>query len=103
MYVNVAGWLELTEPAADLAVLAAVASSLRGQGVPPGLAAMGVVGLAGEVRAVSQLERRLNECRRLGFEGCVVPRAGLEGVKAPPGLRGYGARTLREALELLLG
>ena len=103
VYVNVAGGLELTEPAADLAVLAAVASSLRGQGVPPGLAAMGEVGLAGEVRAVSQLERRLNECRRLGFEGCVVPRAGLEGVRAPPGLRVYGARTLREALELLLG
>ena len=103
VYVNVAGGLELTEPAADLAVLCAVASSLRGQSVPQGFAAGGGVGLAGEVRAVSQLERRLSECQRLGFEGCVVPRAGLAGVRAPQGLRVYGARTLQEALQLLLG
>ena len=73
--VNVAGGLHVREPAADLAVALAIASSLLDRPVEASLAAAGEVGLAGELRAVPQVERRAAEAVRLGFEGCLVPAA----------------------------
>ncbi|MEG0146372.1 MAG: DNA repair protein RadA, partial [Clostridia bacterium] len=67
VYVNIAGGLQLTEPAADLALCAAVASSAKNAVIDPRCAIMGEVGLAGEVRAVGQIERRIMECARMGF------------------------------------
>ena len=103
VYVNVAGGLELTEPAADLSLCAAVASSVRDIRVPPEWAVMGEVGLAGEIRAISQAERRLSECARLGFTTCVIPRENAKRVRAPQGMRVYGVDTLAEALSILFG
>ncbi|MBP3428259.1 MAG: DNA repair protein RadA [Clostridia bacterium] len=103
VYINVAGGLELSEPAADLALCAAVASSVRECCVPADWAVMGEVGLAGEIRAIAQIERRLSECMRLGFTTCVIPRANLRGVRAPEGMKLYGVDTLAEALAILLG
>ena len=103
VYVNVAGGLELTEPAADLALCAAVASSVREARVPAEWAVMGEVGLAGEIRAISQCERRLSECARLGFTTCVIPRENARRVRAPEGMRVYGVDTLAEAISILIG
>jgi DNA repair protein RadA/Sms len=79
VYVNVAGGLEVEDPAADLAVVAALASSATGRLLTPKCLFMGEVGLTGEVRPVSQLPLRLQEGARLGFQNAAVPRHGLEG------------------------
>src|SRR5438067_6170349 len=74
IYVSVAGGAELPEPAGDLAVAAALVSSLRDNALPPGTLVLGEVGLAGEVRAVSQIDQRLAEAAQLGFSRCVLPK-----------------------------
>ncbi len=102
VYINVAGGLELTEPAADLALCAAVASSARGKALDGNLAVMGEVGLAGEIRAVPQAERRLIECTRLGFTRIVLPKANLRGIKPPEGVTLHGVDTLSEALSIMI-
>lgn len=73
VFLNVVGGLNADEPAADLAVILAVASGIKNKSLPQGLAAFGEVGLAGEVRGVLQTEKRLNEIKNLGFEFAVVP------------------------------
>ena len=103
VYINVAGGLSLTEPAADLALCAAVASSARDVCVPGDWAVIGEVGLAGEIRAVSQCERRLAECARLGFHTAVIPRENAKHIRAPQGMRVYGVETLGEAMAILIG
>jgi DNA repair protein RadA/Sms len=74
--VNVTGGLKVSEPAADLGIALAIASSARDTGIDPGLVAIGEVGLTGELRAVSQIERRIAEAARLGFKRCLVPKTG---------------------------
>ena len=101
-YVNVIGGLNLEEPAADLPVALAVASSFRDQPAPSDLAAIGEIGLTGEVRAVSQMPLRLAEIARLGFSRCVVPRSGTEGLEIPVGLSLLRVRNIREAMEVTL-
>lgn len=103
VYINVAGGIDVGEPAADLALCAAVASSVRETCVPGDWAVMGEVGLAGEIRAISQAERRLAECQRLGFTTCVMPRENARHIHAPQGMRIYGVETLAEALSILIG
>ena len=102
VYINVAGGLTLTEPAADLALCAAVASSARGTSLNQNLAVMGEVGLAGEVRAVPQAERRVLECTRLGFNQIILPKSNLRGIKVPEGAKLSGVDTLPEALSIML-
>ena len=75
VYLNVAGGLRIGEPAADLAVAAAVVSSLADEPVPPDMAVFGEIGLGGEVRPVGQREARLREAAKLGFRSALVPRA----------------------------
>ena len=103
VYINVAGGMEMGEPAADLSVCAAIASALREIAIPPDWAAFGEVGLAGELRAVPQAERRVSECIRLGFTNIVLPRANAKRINKPEGVRVYGADTLSEAITILLG
>jgi DNA repair protein RadA/Sms len=74
VYLNVAGGLRITEPAADLAVAAALVSSLTGCPVPAGSVVFGEIGLSGEVRPVAQAEARLKEAAKLGFGRAVAPR-----------------------------
>lgn len=102
VYVNVAGGLDLSEPAADLALIAAVASSLKDKPLPQDWVVMGEVGLAGEIRSVPQAERRLQECVRMGFTHAVLPR---ESVKRLPNIEGitlHGVDTVMQALAVLL-
>ena len=103
VYINVAGGLELCEPAADLALCAAVASSVRERCIGQDWAVMGEVGLAGEIRAISQCERRLAECARLGFTHAVIPRESAKHIRKIEGMRVYGVETLAEALAILMG
>jgi len=95
--VNVTGGLKLGEPAADLGIALAVASSFRDLGVDPALVAVGEVGLSGELRAVSQLDRRIAEAARLGFARCLVPKVGAK-ASAHKGIELIPATTLREAI-----
>jgi DNA repair protein RadA/Sms len=97
---NVVGGLRVQEPAADLALALAIASSNRDAALPSDLVAMGEVGLSGELRSVSQLERRLGEAERLGFRRCLLPQAGLRRVTPATGLELMPAATLREAIRL---
>ena len=101
VYINVAGGLELSEPAADLALCAAVASSLKDRAVGPDVAVMGEVGLAGEVRAVPQCERRISECARLGFTTLIVPKTSAGRVHAPEEVKVIGVDTVAQALSIL--
>ncbi len=101
-YINVVGGLSLDEPAADLPVALAVASSYRDKPVAQDLAAVGEIGLAGEVRAVSHLSLRLGEIARLGFTRCIIPRSGTEAMEAPNGLELIRVRNVREAIEFAL-
>ncbi|MDR2515616.1 MAG: DNA repair protein RadA [Christensenellaceae bacterium] len=100
-YVNVAGGLELDEPAVDLPVAMAVASSVKNAPIPPSWAFIGEIGLSGEIRAVGQMERRLMECKRMGFAHVVIPEGNRRQVRAVEGIRIYGASSLAQALALL--
>ena len=101
VYWNVVGGLRLDEPAADLAVVIAAASAVQDKPVSDTLAAVGEVGLTGEIRAVGQLSQRLSEIRRLGFTQCVVPR-NVKELHAPEGLELLRVRNVREAIAVAL-
>ena len=100
VYINVIGGLKLDEPGADLSVVLAVASSYRDQPVSDDLAAIGEVGLTGEIRAVSNLSQRLSEVARLGFTKCIIPRSGSDKAEIPKNLTVYKVKNLREAIEV---
>jgi len=100
--VNVTGGLKINEPAADLGIALAIASSFRDSIVDPGLVAMGEVGLSGELRAASQLDRRIAEAARLGFQRCLVPKVGLGKSPPPKGIEIIPISTVREAISSAL-
>ncbi len=103
IFANVVGGLQIQEPAADLALAVALASSIRDRPVSADLALVGEVGLSGEVRSVSQLEARLNEAVRLGFRKAIVPRSlGRQRLRIPEGLQIHQVRTVGEAIDLAL-
>ena len=102
VFVNIVGGLHIDEPAADLAVAVAVASSLKDRPVPADMAFVGEVGLSGELRSVAQLSVRLREASKLGFRRVVVPRS-LRSEVAPSGLEVLAARSVQEALARALG
>ncbi len=101
-FVNVVGGLQVEEPAADLAIAAAIASSTWDRPLPADLVLIGEVGLSGELRAVGQLPARLREASRLGFRRAIVPRSPRMDSGGPPGLQVIEARSVREALSLAL-
>ena len=101
-YVNVIGGLTLDEPAADLALIVALASSFRDKPVPYNLAAVGEVGLTGELRSVNAINQRLSEVRRLGFTKCLVPSRSSGKLLAPDGLDLIRVGNIREAIAVLV-
>jgi len=100
IFVNVAGGLELSEPASDLAVCAALVSSLRNKPLDPHTLILGEVGLAGEVRAVAQMEPRLAEAAKMGFKRAIVPASSARRLEAPR-LEVTGVESLEKALGLI--
>lgn len=101
-YVNVIGGLTLDEPAADLALIVALASSFRDKPVPFDLAAIGEVGLTGELRSVNAINQRLSEVRRLGFSKCLIPARNSGKIIAPAGLDLIRVSNIREAVAVLI-
>ena len=102
-YVNVIGGLYIDEPAADLAAMLAMASSYRDIPIPDDLVAIGEIGLTGELRQVAQLEMRLSEIARHGFKSAIIPKQYRAKVTAPAGMKLWEARSIREAMELIIG
>src|SRR5579885_581187 len=110
VYANVVGGFNLEEPAIDLGVAAAIASSYREKDIPPDMALIGEVGLSGELRAVNRLALRVREAAKLGFKRCIVPAAGrgaqvraeLEESGLPADFKIITASSLAVALEIAL-
>lgn len=102
VYANVTGGLRLNEPACDLAVAVAVASSVRDLPVKPATAVAGEIGLAGEVRGVPQAERRVREAARLGFERVILSKRDAKQLSKVNGVECIGVRTVFEAVRLAL-
>ncbi len=99
IFMNVAGGVKIDEPAVDLGIVAAVASSFLDRPAAEGTVIFGEVGLTGEVRAVGQVETRVAEARKLGFKRCVVPESNLKRLPAMDGIERIGVRTVAEAVE----
>ena len=100
-YVNIAGGMRMNEPALDLAIVMALMSSYKDRPVDPGMLIFGEVGLSGEVRAVSQADKRAAEAARMGFTSCVLPKVCLDKMKPIKGLKMIGVSNVREAIGLL--
>jgi DNA repair protein RadA/Sms len=98
IFLNVAGGLKVQEPACDLGVIAALASSVRNQPLPEKAAFVGEVGLGGEVRSVARIDSRIAEAARLGFKTIVVPRRGITDRTPTAGARLVKADTVHDAL-----
>jgi len=104
VFVNVVGGLKIDEPAVDLGIIAAVASSFREKPINANTVVMGEVGLAGEVRAISQAELRLKDAAKLGFTRCILPAVNVEKLEKTAGIAKMqlmGVRTVDEAMERL--
>ncbi len=100
IYVNVAGGFKVTEPAADLAIVCAIASSYKG--IPIGdNVLIGEVGLTGEIRAVSNIEKRLNEAKKLGFEKAIIPKRNFENLSSDFGMKIYAMSNIEEVLDFI--
>ncbi len=102
VFVNVAGGVRLDEPAVDLGVIVAVASSFRDVPTDTGAVLIGEVGLGGEIRTVSQLDPRLKEAAKLGFDRAIVPKNNLKGYKPPSSLEVTGVERLHAVLDFVL-
>jgi DNA repair protein RadA/Sms len=100
VFVNAVGGVEIDEPAADLAVLLAIVSSLRNRALPEKLVVFGEVGLAGEVRPVQRGQERLREAAKLGFTRAIVPRANRPKT-AIPGLEVVGVERIGDAVDAI--
>ena len=102
VFLNIAGGVRIEEPAADLGIAAAIASSLYDVPADNYGVLIGEVGLGGEIRGVSRLETRLKECAKLGFERAIVPSKSLQGFVLPSNIEIIGVQTVSEVLELFL-
>ena len=100
-YVNIAGGIKMTEPAIDLAILLAIASSYRDIVIPDRVVAFGEVGLSGEVRAVSMAQQRVREAKKLGFETVILPRVCENTVGKAEGVELVFVSTIAEAVEAI--
>lgn len=97
-YINVIGGLTLDEPAADLATALAIASSYIDRPLGADLAAIGEIGLSGEIRSVSMINQRLTEISRLGFQRCVIPEHVRDEIRVPSGLQLIPVKNIRDAI-----
>jgi DNA repair protein RadA/Sms len=101
IFVNVAGGLKVDEPAADLGIVSAMMSSFLDRPVDRKLVMFGEVGLAGEIRGVSQPDLRIREAKKLGFSSCILSRTNMEGAKPSDGIELNGVRSVQELYEVL--
>ena len=97
-YINIAGGIRMNEPAIDLGIVLAIASSFRNRPIDEKTIVFGEVGLSGEVRAVSMPEQRVAEAKKLGFETCILPEVSLKMVKDVRGIRLIGVKNIGDAV-----
>ena len=100
-YVNIAGGIKMNEPAADLGIVLAIASSYRNRPIPDDMIVFGEVGLSGEVRAVNMPEQRVAEAKKLGFETCILPEVSLKMVRGISGIKLVGVKTISDAVNTI--
>lgn len=101
IYVNVVGGIRICEPAADLGIICSIASAFKNTEITPDIALIGEVGLTGELRAVTQLEKRLNELEKLGFTKCIAPYSNKKSLNIPKGIDVLFAKNVDSALKIL--
>ena len=97
-YVNIAGGIRLNEPAADLGIVLAIASSYKNRPIAEDVIVFGEVGLSGEVRAVTMPEQRVAEAKKLGFKTCVIPEVSVKSVGKLKGITIVGVKSVGEAI-----
>jgi len=102
VFVNVAGGIKIDEPAIDLGEVTAIVSNFKNRAVNPSSVVIGEVGLSGEVRAVSQIEKRIKEAEKLGFKRCVISHNNLKGLSKNFKIKIDGVADIKEALNILL-
>jgi len=102
VFVNVVGGVKIDETSADLGILVSIVSSFKNRSVDPKAIFMGEVGLGGEIRAISKIEKRLSEAEKLGFRQCIVPNANLKSFKASSHTRIVGVDKVAQALDLFI-
>jgi DNA repair protein RadA/Sms len=100
-YVNVAGGIKVSEPALDLGIVMALVSSFKNRAIDEKTVIFGEVGLAGEVRAVSQAQQRVNEAVKLGFKTCILPGVCLKNIKKNDKIETIGVNNVQEAIKLI--
>lgn len=103
-YVNIVGGIRMNEPAADLGIVMAIASSYKNRPVPEDAIVFGEVGLSGEVRAVTMPEQRVAEARKLGFKTCIIPEVSLKALQAvsgKPGINIMGVKSVNQVISML--
>lgn len=100
-YVNIAGGIRMNEPAVDLGVVMAIASSYRNKPIPDDMIVFGEVGLSGEVRGVTMPEQRVTEAKKLGFKSCIVPKVSEDALKGIEGIRIIGVGSVNQAISVL--
>ena len=101
VFMNVAGGVRVDEPAVDLGIVCGIASSFLDRPIPDGTITMGEVGLTGEVRAIGQVEARVTEARKMGFDRCLIPENNLKRTSATKGMEMIGIKTVDQAIEVL--
>lgn len=100
-YINVLGGLKITEPACDLGIICAIASSFKDTAIDHSTVILGEVGLTGEIRNISHIEKRVNEAARMGFKTCLVPAGSFEKRKAIPNIKLVEFKTVKEVFDYL--
>lgn len=101
-YVNIAGGMRITEPATDLGIVLALVSSFRNRAIGEDVMAFGEVGLSGEVRAVSQMQTRVSEAKKLGFKTCIVPASCKDTLQEIKGVKMIYVSSVTDAIESIL-
>ena len=97
-YVNIAGGIRMNEPAIDLGIVMALASSFKEKAIDESMICFGEVGLSGEVRAVNMAQQRVSEAKKLGFSSCILPKVSVAGLTDTKGIKVIGVDNIREAI-----
>ena len=100
-YVNIAGGIRMSEPAIDLGIVMALASSFRDKAIDEKMICFGEVGLSGEVRAVNMAQQRVSEAKKLGFTTCILPKVSMPGLTDTSGIKMIGVENIREAISCI--
>ncbi len=100
-YVNLAGGMRITEPAIDLGIAMAVASSFKNRPIDDKIAAFGEIGLSGEVRGVNMIEQRIKEAAKMGFTTCVIPKVCIKQLKSMENIKIIGVSSVQDAIDLI--